>query len=63
MLVEDAAGYLLFEKTNPQSPYQATKFSSLEQVKAYMLASLALSLAEYDDVPGVCAVLRNDQLL
>ena len=63
VLVEDAAGYLLFEKTNPQSPYQATKFSSLEQVKAYMLASLALSLAEYDDVPGVCAVLRNDQLL
>lgn len=63
VLIEDGEGYLLFEKTNPEAPYQATKFSSLEQVKTYMLDSLAFDLAKDGIDPGVCAVLQNDQLL
>lgn len=63
VLIEDGEGCLLFEKTNPEAPYQATKFSSLEQVKQYMLDSLAFDLAKDGIDPGVCAVLKNDQLL
>ena len=35
-LIETENGYLLFEKTNPESPYSAAKFSSTDEVKQYL---------------------------
>ena len=48
------------EKTNPQSPYQATKFSTLEQVRQYMYESIHQEDLRYGDETGTLIVLRND---
>lgn len=66
VLIEDEDGYLLFEKTNSESPYQATRFPAaafLGQIKDYMLDSLAFDLEKDGIDPGVCVVMRSGELL
>ncbi len=48
---------LLFEKTNPEYPYQATKFQNLNEVKEYMINQLN---STYEDGAGEVAVMKND---
>mgnify|MGYP000061702493 FL=1 len=63
VLIQEEQGYLLFEKTNPQSPYQATKFSTIEQVKQYMYESIHIEDARYGYETGDYIVMQNDNLL
>lgn len=61
-LVPDGDGYLLFEKTNPQAPYAATKFITAEDAKQYLYDTLLLEYSYYDDLePGTVIFLQNDQ--
>lgn len=60
VLVQNGEALLLVEKTNPQSPYQATKFSTLEQVRQYMYESIHQEDLRYGDETGTLIVLRND---
>ena len=60
VLVQNREELLLVEKTNPQSPYQATKFSTLEQVRQYMYESIHQEDLRYGDETGTLIVLRND---
>lgn len=62
-LVQSGEALLLVEKTNPQSPYQATKFSSLEQVRQYMYESIRQDDLRYGSETGTLIVLQNDTLL
>ena len=48
VLIDDAQGLLLVEKTNPQAPYQATQFETRAEVKEYLLTTLAADDARYD---------------
>ncbi len=62
-LVETDNGYLLFEKTNPESPYAATKFSSTDEVKQYLYNMMNLDYSRYNDQIGTYIILHNDKLL
>ncbi len=62
-LIEMNNGYLLFEKTNPESPYAATKFSSTNEVKCYLYNMMHLDYLRYDDEIGTYIILQNDKLL
>lgn len=62
-LIETDNGYLLFEKTNPQSPYAATKFSSANEVKQYLYNMMNLDYSRYNDQIGTYIILQNDKLL
>lgn len=63
VLIETDNGYLLFEKTNPESPYAATKFSSSDEVKQYLYNMMNLDFSRYDDQVGTYIILQNDKLL
>lgn len=63
ILIEAIDGYLLFEKTNPESPYAATKFSSTDEVKQYLYNMMDLDYSRYGDKVGTYIILRNDKLL
>lgn len=63
VLVPWGDGCLLVEKTNPQKPYQATRFASLQQVSQYMRDALELDYARYGLTPGPTLVMQNDQPL
>lgn len=63
VLAEYEDELLLFEKTNPQSPYQVTKFSDLEQVKRYMYESIHQDYAKYGLETGTYIVMCNEKLL
>lgn len=63
VLAENGSELLLFEKTNPQSPYQATKFSDLEQVKKYMFESVDLESARYGLETGTYIVMKNNKII
>ena len=60
VLIEYEEGFLLFEKTNPEYPYQATKFDTVEEVKNYMISQLN---STFEDGAGTVIVLRNNSLL
>lgn len=62
-LIETDNGYLLFEKTNPESPYAATKFSSTDEVKQYLYNMINLEYSRYNDQIGNYIILQNDKLL
>lgn len=62
-LIRDGGAYLLLEKTNPQSPYQATRFSAKEQVKQYMYESIHIEDVRYETETGTYIVMENDRLL
>ncbi len=62
-LIEIDNGYLLFEKTNPESPYAATKFSSTDEVKQYLYNMMNLDYSRYNDQIGTYIILQNDKLL
>ena len=62
-LIETDSGYLLFEKTNPESPYAATKFSSTDEVKQYLYNMMNLDYSRYNDQIGTYIILQNDKLL
>lgn len=62
-LIETDNGYLLFEKTNPESPYAATKFSSTGEVKQYLYNMMELDYSRYDFQVGAYVILKNDKLL
>lgn len=63
VLAENGDELLLFEKTNPQSPYQATRFSDLEQVKRYMFESVDLDNARYNLKTGSYIVMKNETMI
>lgn len=63
VLAENGDELLLFEKTNPQSPYQATKFSTLDQVKKYMYESVNLDNARYGLETGTYIVMKNEKMI
>lgn len=60
-LIRTEEGYLLFEKTNPESPYAAVKLSSLAEVCQYLTDMLRLDYSRYDSEPGACLILQNDR--
>ena len=62
VLIESDNGYLLFEKTNPESPYAATKFSSTDEVKQYLYNMMDLEYKKYDSQIGTYIILQNDKL-
>ncbi len=62
-LIEIDNGYLLFEKTNPESPYAAAKFSSTDEVKQYLYNMMNLDYSRYNDQIGTYIILQNDKLL
>lgn len=62
-LIETDNGYLLFEKTNPESPYAATRFSSVSDVKQYLYNMMNLDYSRYNDQIGTYVILQNDKLL
>ncbi len=63
VLIESDDGYLLFEKTNPESPYAATKFSATDEVKQYLYNMMELDYSRYDAQVGEYVILKNDRLL
>lgn len=63
VLIRDGNNCLLVEKTNPQSPYQATKFSTLTQVRQYMYESIHIEDARYDMETGTYIVMENDRII
>lgn len=63
VLIETDNGYLLFEKTNPQSPYSAARFSSIDDIKRYLYDMLELDYSKYDLDIGTYIILKNDELL
>lgn len=63
VLAENGEELLLFEKTNPQSPYQATRFSDLEQVKRYMYESIHSEDLKYGSETGTYIVMQNEKML
>lgn len=62
VLVERDNGYLLFEKTNPESPYAATIFSSTDEVKQYLYEMVNLDYVRYDSQIGTYIILQNDKI-
>jgi hypothetical protein len=60
VLVEYDKGLLLFEKTNPEYPYQATKFDTIEEVKSYMVAQLN---STFENGAGTVIVMQNNFLI
>ena len=62
-LIETGHYFMLFEKTNPESPYAATKFSSTDEVKQYLFNMMNLDYSRYDDQIGTYIILQNDRLL
>ncbi len=60
VLLEDGDGLLLFEKTNPESPYSAARFRNVRQVKAYLIEMLRLDDARYGIEREEPLVMRND---
>lgn len=56
-LVETESGYLLFEKTNPESPCSAAKFSSIDDVKRYLYDMTELDYSKYDSEAGTYIIL------
>lgn len=64
ILVEiDNGEYLLFEKTNPESPYAASRFSSIDIVKQYLYNMMNLDYSRYNDKIGTYIILQNNKLL
>ncbi len=61
VLIEDKDGLLLFEKTNPESPYSAAKFGSLLEVEAYLTEMLRLDDARYGIERERPLVLKNGE--
>lgn len=62
VLVETDRGYLLFEKTNPMSPYAATIFSTTDEVKQYLYDMMELDCSRYNSKVGTYIILQNDKL-
>ena len=63
VLIGTDNGYLLFEKTNPESPYAATKFSSTGEVKQYLYEMMSLDYVRYDSQIGTYIILKNDKII
>ncbi len=63
VLVQNGGSYLLVEKTNPQSPYQATMFSTISQVRQYMYESIHIEDVRYDMETGTYIVMENDRII
>ena len=61
-MIETDNGYLLFEKTNTESPYAATKFSSTDQLKQYLYEMMNLNYVKYDSQMGTYVILQNDRI-
>lgn len=62
-LVDTENGYLLFEKTNPQSPYSAAKFKTISDVKAYLYEMTKSDYEKYQLELGDYVILQNDTAL
>lgn len=62
LLEIDNGEYLLFEKTNPESPYAASRFSSIDKVKQYLYNMMNLEYSRYNDKIGTYIILQNNKL-
>lgn len=62
VLIQNGNSLLLFEKTNPQAPYQASKFS-IAQVKQYMYEAIHIEDLRYNTETGTYIVMQNDKQL
>lgn len=63
VLVELEQGFLLFEKTNPEYPYQATVLAAIDEARDYLIASMRAAYRGYDMVPDPIVVFLNDRPL
>jgi len=60
-LVEAEHGYLFFEKTNPEEPYAATKFTTIDDLKSYLFEKLNLEYSKDGSEIGKYIILKNDK--
>ena len=63
LLVELDQGFLLFEKTNPEYPYQATLFAAMDEARDYLIASMQAAYRGDDMAPDPIVVFLNDRPL
>ena len=60
-LIETEPGYLFFEKTNPEEPYAATKFTTIDDLKSYLFEKLNLEYSKDGSEVGKYIILKNDK--
>ena len=60
-LIETEHGYLFFEKTNPEEPYAATKFTTTDDLKSYLFEKLNLEYSKDGSEVGKYIILKNDK--
>ena len=60
-LIETEYGFLFFEKTNPEEPYAATKFTTIEDLKSYLFEKLSLGYSKDGSGIGKYIILKNDK--
>ena len=60
-LIETEHGYLFFEKTNPEEPYAATKFTTTDDLKSYLFEKLNLEYSKDGSEIGKYIILKNDK--
>ena len=60
-LIETEHGYLFFEKTNPEEPYAATKFTTIDDLKSYLFEKLNLEYSKDGSEVGKYIILKNDK--
>ena len=60
-LIETEPGYLFFEKTNPEEPYAATKFTTIDDLKSYLFEKLNLEYSKDGSEVGKYIILKDDK--
>ena len=60
-LIETEHGYLFFEKTNPEEPYAATKFLTIDALKNYLYEKIKLECSKDGSEVGRYIILKNDK--
>ena len=60
-LIETEPGYLFFEKTNPEEPYAAAKFTTIDDLKSYLFEKLNLEYSKDGSEVGKYIILKNDK--
>ena len=60
-LIETEHGYLFFEKTNPEEPYAATKFTTIDDLKSYLFEKLNLEYSKDGSEVGKYIILKDDK--
>ena len=61
VLAETEYGFLFFEKTNPEEPYAATKFLTIDALKNYLYEKIKLECSKDGSEVGRYIILKNDK--